>query len=390
MRLKSIDILRALTMFFMIWVNDFWTLQGLPKWLLHAKAGEDYLGFSDVIFPLFLFIVGLSIPFAIKNRLQKGDSRRDIAKHILIRSFSLLFIGVFMVNYESAYHEGIIIGKYLWCILMALGVFLIWTHYKKSPIPKQWHLPLQILGLAVFVFLAIIYKGGASGEHWIRPQWWGILGLIGWAYLVNALIFLFVRGNFAVMIGVWVLFNILSVWAQTDMAIQLSGPFRYLSTIVGGTIPGLTTGGIVASLIFEKWSKVSLKQVYTILAVLGIVCLAYGLGTRPMWGISKLGATPSWLAICSAMGFFLFAILHYIADKRNITKWAKIIAPAGTATLTCYMLPYIIYPMRTFVDFTLPDVLNMGVIGLIGSMVFALLVVAITGWLEKKGIKLKL
>jgi hypothetical protein len=54
------------------------------------------------------------------------------------------------------------------------------------------------------------------------------------------------------------------------------------------------------------------------------------------------------------------------------------------------MLPYIIYPMRTFVDFTLPDALNTGVVGLIGSMVFALLVVAITGWLEKKGIKLKL
>jgi uncharacterized membrane protein YeiB len=90
------------------------------------------------------------------------------------------------------------------------------------------------------------------------------------------------------------------------------------------------------------------------------------------------------------MGFFLFALLHFIADKKKITKWAKIIAPAGTATLTCYMLPYIIYPMRTFVGFTLPDVLNTGVIGLLGSMVFALLVVAITGWLEKKGIKLKL
>ncbi|HIF84504.1 MAG TPA: DUF1624 domain-containing protein, partial [Flavobacteriaceae bacterium] len=60
MRFASIDILRAITMVLMIWVNDFWTLTNVPKWLKHANAVEDYLGFSDIIFPLFLFIVGLS------------------------------------------------------------------------------------------------------------------------------------------------------------------------------------------------------------------------------------------------------------------------------------------------------------------------------------------
>ena len=65
MRLASIDVFRALTMLLMIWVNDFWSLTGVPKWLQHASATEDYMGFSDVIFPLFLFIVGLSLPLAI-------------------------------------------------------------------------------------------------------------------------------------------------------------------------------------------------------------------------------------------------------------------------------------------------------------------------------------
>ncbi|MBC9797985.1 heparan-alpha-glucosaminide N-acetyltransferase domain-containing protein [Sinomicrobium weinanense] len=390
MRLRSIDILRALTMFFMIWVNDFWTLKEVPKWLEHAKASEDYLGFSDIIFPLFLFIVGLSIPLAIKNRLGRGDSQWTIARHILIRSFSLLLIGVYMVNYETAYDDGIIIGKYLWCIFMAVAVFLIWTHWKKSPVPKKWHFPLQVLGILVLLFLAIIYKGGASGEHWMRTQWWGILGLIGWAYLVNALVFLYARGNFAIMIAAWLVFNILSVLGQTEMALKPDGVFSYASTILGGTVPGFTTAGIVASLVFDKWSKASIKQAYAILVAIGVICLIYGLGTRPLWGISKLRGTPSWLAVCSAMGFMLFALLHYIADKKKIINWARIIAPAGTATLTCYLLPYIIYPAREFVNFRLPDVLNTGIIGLLGSLVFAYLVVALTGWLEKKGIKLKL
>ena len=52
MRFVSIDILRAITMVLMIWVNDFWTLTNVPKWLKHANAVEDYLGFSDIIFPI--------------------------------------------------------------------------------------------------------------------------------------------------------------------------------------------------------------------------------------------------------------------------------------------------------------------------------------------------
>ena len=60
-RIASIDILRALTMYFMIFVNDLWTLREIPEWLGHAARGEDRLGFADIIFPLFLFIVGLSL-----------------------------------------------------------------------------------------------------------------------------------------------------------------------------------------------------------------------------------------------------------------------------------------------------------------------------------------
>lgn len=55
-RIASIDIFRGLTMFFMLWVNSFWSLSEVPHWLQHAARGEDMLGFSDVIFPAFLFI----------------------------------------------------------------------------------------------------------------------------------------------------------------------------------------------------------------------------------------------------------------------------------------------------------------------------------------------
>ena len=163
MRLASIDVFRALTMLLMIWVNDFWSLTGVPKWLEHASATEDYLGFSDVIFPLFLFIVGLSIPLAIESRRKKGDSTAEIARHLFDRTLSLIFIGFFMVNSETL-HESTLIGSMGWKLLMAAAIALVWMDWKRSPLPVAWHLPLKLLGWLSFAVLAYTYRGGSDGE----------------------------------------------------------------------------------------------------------------------------------------------------------------------------------------------------------------------------------
>lgn len=390
MRLASIDILRAITMVLMIWVNDFWTLTDIPKWLQHANATEDYLGFSDIIFPLFLFIVGLSIPLAIKSRMDKGNTKFSIAKHIIIRSISLLVIGFFMVNYETAHDESIIIGTTFWELLMALAVVLIWTNWKRSPLKKKWHPYLPILGFIILIFLASIYKGGENGSDWMTTQWWGILGLIGWAYILNALVYVYSKGSLVIMSLLWLLLILLAVLDHSEMSMEFKGLSSFFSTILTGTIPAFTAAGIVATLLFKRMQKSGVKWGYFSLILLGILNLIFGLVTRPIWGISKIQATPSWLGICTGIGFLLFAVLYYIADEKKHSNWAKIIAPAGTATLTCYMIPYFVYPLRSMSGIRAPEFLSDNLIGLLLSFAFAILVVIFTGWLEKKGFKLKL
>jgi predicted acyltransferase len=112
MRIQSIDIFRGITMVLMIFVNDFWTLKGIPQWLRHMPTQADALGFSDVIFPGFLFIVGLSIPFAIDNRLKKENTIR-VFYHILTRSIALILMGVYLVNLENIYPAAMSIPKQL-------------------------------------------------------------------------------------------------------------------------------------------------------------------------------------------------------------------------------------------------------------------------------------
>ena len=82
----------------MIWVNDFWTLNTIPKWLKHAVSGDDYLGFSDLIFPWFLFVMGMSIPFSFENRFKNGETGLDVWRHIIFRTIALIILGLFHMN----------------------------------------------------------------------------------------------------------------------------------------------------------------------------------------------------------------------------------------------------------------------------------------------------
>jgi hypothetical protein len=121
-----------------------------------------------------------------------------------------------------------------------------------------------------------------------------------------------------------------------------------------------------------------------------MITLVYGFFVRPLWGISKLGSTPSWLGICSGIGFAIFALLYWLADQKGHKDMASIIKPAGTATLTCYLLPYFIYPLREVFGLVLPGFFRTGGIGIIKSLQFALLVVMLTGLFERWRLKLRL
>lgn len=119
-RVAAVDVLRALTMFLMLFVNDIPGLSNIPHWLEHARADEDMLGFSDTIFPAFLFCMGMSVSFAIQNRYKKGDNHLQVVMHIFWRTVALVVMGLFSVN------SGGVAGlSHAWfSILMVVGFFL--------------------------------------------------------------------------------------------------------------------------------------------------------------------------------------------------------------------------------------------------------------------------
>jgi len=385
-RFKSIDIFRALTMMLMIFVNDLWSLSDIPGWLEHKAASEDGMGLADVVFPAFLFIVGLSIPWAIESRINKGDSRLQVLKHIAERTVALLVMGLFMVNLENIDASRLLIGRYYWQILMCLGFFMIWNNYKGKVFDTIPANVLKIAGVCILIFLAVVYKGG-SDDHtqWMKPHWWGILGLIGWGYILNALLYLGLRDRLGWIALATLIFYFLNIN-------EFKSPFEFnIRIVVSASIHVSVMTGMLVTVLLMNLRKIGqLNYLIPILAGLSFLLLLFGFLTRPLWGISKIMATPSWTSICAGISVASFAILHIIADKLKLTNWANIIAPAGQSTLTCYLIPYYIYAFVALAGLQLPGILLAGIPGLIKSLLFSLLIIIMTGWLGKIRIALKI
>lgn len=397
----AIDILRAVTMCVMIFVNDFWTVHDIPHYLEHAAHNEDFMGLADVVFPTFLFAVGMSIPFAIERRYMKGMSGESTILHILSRTFALLVMGAFIVNSESGMEDDALFPIGVYWLMMVVAFICVWNQYPHTENPSRLLLfrGLKWMGVLMLLFLAITFKS-KSGDYF-SARWWGILGLIGWTYVVCALIYVFVRKRISVLIGIWVAFLLICILTSpmneahgSKTLFNLPLPnilqdFLNILHIGNGGLPALTMGGMILSLLSTQYTSTEKrKKVYFIIcAVLGL-CIA-GYFSRHFWILSKIGATLPWIFYVSAIATTAYALFYWMEEK-GWTSWFAIIRPAGTATLTTYLMPYVAYALSALLGIHMPDALTHGFIGILNCVCFSLLIVWFTGLLGKAYIKLKI
>jgi predicted acyltransferase len=390
-RLRSIDVFRAVTMFFMIFVNDADSVKKIPEWIKHVDEFSDGLGFADTIFPAFLFIVGLSIPFALNKRIQAGQSRSKIVAHILLRSLAVIVMGFFHVNLENYNKVTALLPMPVWEILITLAFFLIWLDYKPS-ISKTKKYILQATGIIILIAMAALYQGKDSHDNviWMRTHWWGILGLIGWAYLTCSLVYLFSDGKPKILSAAFIFFLVYTTLNQTYILQPVSGVLRYCWLLNGGSEVSFVMAGILIALLYRKSMNDNSQKFFVLMFVIGAAMIGLGFSLRPFGGISKIFGTPSWVGICTGINIFVFAILIYLIDVKGKEKWFNIIKPAGTSTLTCYLIPYFLYSFMNWAHFKYPVVLAEGAGGLLRSFAIAFIVIFIAGWLKKKNLAIKI
>ncbi len=389
-RILSIDIMRGLTLFLMLFVNDLY-VPGVPEWLTHTKADYDGMGLADWVFPGFLFMVGMAIPYAIQSRIRIGDNNLRIFGHVLIRTASLLLIGVLMLNTSRINPELSGISKNLWAILMYVSVFLIWNNYRDLSIKVVVF--LKALGIIGLIVLAAVFKSGTpENVSWMHTGWWGILGLIGWGYLVSALVYMLSRESL-LKTGIFcLLFVGLNILSQLQLTSFLDPINPVFGVIISGNVPSIVLTGLFFSLLLRRIGKENLKKFLLVAIVLGIVVLISGFVLRNWFIISKIKGTPSWAMICNGISILVFAVLFFVIDVLGFTRWSALFKPAGQNSLTTYLAPDIIYFIIWSVSFPVLfyKQSDIPLVVVAGSLAWAAAMIGFAALLSKIGIRLKL
>jgi len=391
-RILSIDIIRGLTLLLMLFVNDL-NMKVAPRWLGHMDADFDGMGLADWVFPGFLFIVGMAVPVALSGRFAKGQSLYDINRHIIVRSISLIIIGVLMLN-TGRVDPGLTgLSTNLWALMMYFAVFLLWNDYPDKSKRFFTIAGLRLAALIIFVFLVFKFRSGEPENNGsLITGWWGILGLIGWGYLVTAFTYVLCRDSIFKTSVIAVIFLIMNVLSGKNMLGYLEPVKPVLGVIIEGNVPFIVLSGLIGGLVIKKIPVTEFRKVILIFIGLGAFYLAAGFILRNWFIISKIKATPSWGMICCGISFLLFTLLYWILDIKNRKRWSAFLKPAGENSLTTYLAPDILYHViwMTGIPVLIYKQSAEPLIVVAGSLLWALLMVGLTVLLARINIRLRI
>jgi predicted acyltransferase len=392
-RVVSIDIFRGLVMALMIFVNELAGVHGLPWWNYHAKANVDAMTYVDMVFPAFLFIVGMAIPLAIKQRLKRNASMPRLWMHVILRSISLIVMGLILANDHKGDVALMGISHSAWGLLGLTGAVLFWSVYTGSESSGKVHKTLRLIGLALLIAMYAIFRRVTNtGEvGWIDGSYPEILGLIGYTYFAVCLLYIPTRRIAWAPIAWFVALTAFCALCTAKIIVFPHHLPLYFFPFSNGAEASLTMAGIIVSSIFlgtHRWQAVNQKMM---LAVgFGVISLIAGFLLTPL-GISKIRATPTWCLYTIGACSLLFTLLYWVCDVRKKTKWAFFVRSAGSNTLLTYLLPDFYYFITSLVGFTyFRSHLNLGLPGVFRAIVFTLVMLGLSALLTKCKVRLQL
>jgi len=305
-RVVSIDALRGFDMF---WISSgdtffiaFFTFIGTPVALGLAEQLDHpaWSGFRfyDIIFALFLFIMGVVMPLSITRRLEKGDSRSELYKHIIRRTvllflLGLVYNGIFDFNFAQARYSGVLqrfAFTYLFASIIVMNFKLKGQMIWAACITLGYWLVLLLIPAPGFHAYDLTPQGNICGyiDRMFLPGSFccytygddeGILTMI--PAIVNVL--------FGVLAGQW----LLSTLSNSEKIKKLS-----------------LTGGIFIS------AALLLSLILPI--------------NKYLW-------TGSFMLLTSGISFLLLCLFFWIIDVKGYQKWAFPFIVIGLNPITIYV-----------------------------------------------------
>ncbi|HSD29401.1 MAG TPA: hypothetical protein VLL75_19010, partial [Vicinamibacteria bacterium] len=252
--------------------------------------------------------------------------------------------------------------------------------------------------------VALAYRSGAStGLVQLRPYWWGILGLIGWAYLGVAALYLMIGDRPAVLTGLIGLYACVALadgaggFGRPTIPGPIVGPIigTHGATVLAGTLLGVllrrhqSEGG-------SPWRLTAAVAGYAA-ALAAAGALLHTLNDlHPAFRVSKSGATLPWGLFSSALTCAAWVVLYVLVDVVGWRRWPRSLTIAGENPLIAYLMaPFLLslfaLSAPVFGGANAYEALGRTTsIGLVRSAVFAWLVVRLSGWMRSRGVRIQL
>jgi predicted acyltransferase len=307
-RLLSLDALRGFDMF---WImggeNIFHAIAQLTQWSIFIWLGTqmehvEWNGFRfyDNIFPLFLFIAGITMPFSLSKRIERGDSKTSIYTHIVIRGLMLVLFGLI---YNGLLH----------------------FHFDQL----RYASVLGRIGLA-WMFAAIIFVNTKPRGQII----WLCLILLGyWACMMLIPVPGFGAGNLTKegsLVG-----YIDRMLLPGQLYLGVHDPEGILSTIpaIGTALMGVLTGQYLKK---QNEKTVPLKKGLYILGA-GIISIALGWIWNTSFPVNKNLWTSSFVLVAGGWSLIYLSVFYIVIDVWKFRKWAFFFVVIGLNPITIYL-----------------------------------------------------
>jgi predicted acyltransferase len=380
---------------------------------------------ADVVFPAFLFIVGVSIPLAFERARAAGKPTWALFGHILIRTAGLLLMGVIVYNSEDSQT----CGQPLWGVLAFIAIILTWCDVPREHTARRTVLSnVKALGIAGLVVLLSLYRrepgtsevpflGRIGGWAWMRTGWWGILGLIGWAYLTVATLTLLLGRRREWLMGALAILMLLhlamrrgGLFTRLDDKPWLGEAVQPLKVLAEGvksidqyislgdalgSLAAVTMAGCLLGTILRRDSDiVTHRDRLSWATTFTVGLLLAGLVTDPFEGINKVAATPTWCFWSAALTCATWMLLYRFIDMAGYRGLSILVRPAGANPLVAYFLHPIIVESLSLAglgDIVLKYRSSSQVwMVMAGSIGMAVFVCAATGLLGRLGVRVRL
>ncbi len=307
-RLESIDALRG---FDMLWIMGFpgiifalanltgagW-LAGIGDQMEHVKWEGIHL--MDLVFPLFLFIAGISFPFSVAKRRENGQKESQIYKHIFTRALMLFLFGLVyngLFKFDGNLRVASVLARIGFAWMFGAIIFI---NTEKTSVRLIWS-----FGLLVFyslLFALVPAPDAPVGSNIFSPE-----------------------GNFIAWFD--------RMFLPGRLNDKIFDPEGLLGLIPA--IPNALFGMMTGSLLLSEKINPEKKSLYILIA--GIVFIVGAVVFSSVIPIIKKMWTPTFVMVTVGIGLILLSFFYWVIDVKNYRKWAFPFRVIGLNSITIYL-----------------------------------------------------